>query len=86
MFALRCFACFHALMKKERPKMSTTGVLSAHIMKLAQGACMKNMPMTTSGVLSPIDAHRRCFSEVMRARWIASRSAVASCSSLMSRS
>ncbi len=86
MLALRCFACFQALMKNCRPKTSTTGVLRAHITTLAQGSCIMNMPITTSGMLRAMEAHRRFFSEAMRSRAIASMSAEASRSSPMMRS
>ena len=86
MLALRCFACFQALMKNCRPKTSTTGVASSHMVKLAQGSCIRNIPMTTSGTLSTMDAIRRCFRVRMRTRWSSSRSVVPLCSASITRS
>ena len=86
MLAVWWRACFQALMKNCRPKTSTTGVASSHMVKLAQGSCIRNMPMTTSGTLSTMEAIRRRFRERMRSRWSSSRSVVPLCSASITRS
>ncbi len=48
--ALPCCNCFQALVKNPRPSQNTTGVDNAHMMGLAWGISMKNMPMMTTGI------------------------------------
>ena len=47
--AVPCFSCFHALVKKLLPNQNTTGVENSHIMRLAYGISIKNMPITITG-------------------------------------
>src|SRR5690606_41642827 len=47
--ALPILACFQALIKKSLPNHNTTGVANAHIISLAYGAFIKNIPYIKTG-------------------------------------